>query len=127
LILGSYLVALCGAILIALSSSSLQIGIAFSIWVAGSVAGSVVGRVTMQECVPGNMRATTVALSITISAIFGIAAGPTVVPIIAGLLPDAGNALQPAIVVIGVVSVVPALLLIVRSASRVSAASAADS
>jgi hypothetical protein len=70
------------------------------------------------------MRATTVALSITISAIIGIATGPTLVPIIAGLLPDTGNALQPAIVV---VSVVPALLLIVRSASRVSAASATDS
>ncbi|EJJ29281.1 MFS transporter [Rhizobium sp. CF142] len=127
LILGSYLVALCGAILIGLSSSSLQMGIAFAIWVAGSVSGSVIGRVTMQERVPSNMRATTVALSITVSAIMGIAAGPTLVPGIAGLMPGAGNSLQFAIVVVGIVSVVPALLLIVRSASTVSVASAAES
>jgi len=127
LIVGSYLVALCGAILIGLSSSSLQIGIAFAIWVAGSVSGSVVGRVTMQEHVPSNMRATTVALSITITAVIGIAAGPTLVPIIAGLMPVAGKALQYAILVAGVVSVVPALLLIARSASTVSVASGAES
>ncbi|MBY3095221.1 MFS transporter [Rhizobium laguerreae] len=126
LIVGSYLVALCGAISIGLSSSSLQIGVAFSLWVVGSVSGSVVGRVTMQERVPNNMRATTVALSITISAIIGIAAGPTLVPVIAGLMHGADNELQFAIVVVGVISVMPALLLIIRSASTVSVAAAAE-
>lgn len=126
LIAGSYPVALCGAISIGLCSSSLQIGIAFSFWVAGSVSGSVVGRITMQERVPGNMRATTVALSITISAIVGIAAGPTLVPVIAGRMLGADNALQFAIVVVGVISVASALALIARSASTVSVASAAE-
>ncbi|WP_416066630.1 MFS transporter [Rhizobium sp. ZK1] len=126
LIAGSYLVALCAAISIGLSSSSLQIGIAFSFWVAGSVSGSVVGRITMQERVPSNMRATTVALSITISAIIGIAAGPTLVPVIAGRMHGTESALQFAIVVVGVISVVSALVLIVRSGSTVSVASAAE-
>jgi len=57
----------------------------------------------------------------------GIAAGPTLVPGIAELMPGPGNSLQFAIVVVGFVSVVPALLLIVRSASTVSMASAAES
>ncbi|TWB43113.1 MFS transporter [Nitrospirillum viridazoti] len=126
LILGSYGAALCGAVLIGLGSSSLQIGLAFAIWVAGSVSGSVVGRVTMQEHVPGNMRATTVALSITTTALIGIAVGPTLVPGIAGLMPGVGNALQYAMVAVGIVSVVPALLLIARPASTNSAASATE-
>ncbi|WP_252181109.1 MFS transporter [Azospirillum sp. B4] len=127
LILGSYGVALCGAVLIGLGSSSLQIGLAFAIWVAGSVSGSVVGRVTMQEHVPGNMRATTVALSITTTALIGIAVGPTLVPGVAGLMSGAGHALQYALVAVGVVSVVPALLLIAARSASPASASVAES
>ncbi len=37
----------------------------------------------MQESVPNEMRATTIALSLTVTALLGIGLGPTLVPLVA--------------------------------------------
>ena len=64
----------------------------------------------MQEGVPNEMRATTIALSLTVMALIGISLGPTLVPLVAehGFGPE--GALQPAM---GTVSLFAALLALV--------------
>ncbi|WP_338405668.1 MFS transporter [Sphingobium arseniciresistens] len=113
-ILGSYLVAVLGAVIIGLSKSGSHLALGFSIWVVGSVSGYVVGQVAMQELVPASMRATTVALSITITALIGIGLGPTLVPLIARQFSTAGNPMQVAMFIVALVAVAPAILLIAR-------------
>jgi MFS family permease len=114
LLLGCYLLALVGAMLILLAQTGPQAALAFAIWALGSVSGYVIGHVVMQEGVPNEMRATTVALSLAITALVGIGLGPTLVPLVAEQA--FGGALQPAMGAISLGAALLALVVIWRPA-----------
>ncbi|UIY32782.1 hypothetical protein LZK73_30895 (plasmid) [Neorhizobium galegae] len=80
------------------------------VWAFGSIGGYVIGHVVMQESVPSEMRATTIALSLTFIGLIGIGLGPTLVPLVALHGFGGEAALQPAM---GTVSLVAALLAFV--------------
>ena len=110
ILLGCYLLTIGGASAVFFAGTGEQVAWAFGIWALGSISGYVIGHVVMQEGVPNEMRATTIALSLTVTALIGISLGPTLVPLVAkvGFGPDAS--LQPAM---GIVSLFAALLALV--------------
>ena len=118
LLLGCYLLTLVGASLFLLAQTGQQTALAFAIWALGSVSGYVIGHVVMQESVPNEMRATTVALSLAVTALVGISLGPTLVPLVAkhGFGDDQG-ALQAAMGTISLGAALLALVVIWRPAS----------
>jgi MFS family permease len=66
-----------GAGLMLTNGSATVLLSALAIWVLGSVAGNTVGITVLQECVPNEMRATTVAFCNMCSALIGLALGPS--------------------------------------------------
>lgn len=109
-LLGCYALTLCGAVAFLVVDRSELVALAFAVWALGSISGYVVGHVVMQENVPNEMRATTIALSLTITALLGIGLGPTLVPLVARHGFGREAALQSAM---GVVSLLAALLAFV--------------
>ncbi|XKM43535.1 MFS transporter (plasmid) [Rhizobium ruizarguesonis] len=110
LLLGCYLLAIAGATMVFFAGTGQQAALAMGIWAFGSIGGYVVGQVVMQESVPSEMRATTIALSMTFIGLIGIGLGPTLVPLVALHGFGGEAALQPAM---GTVSLVAALLALV--------------
>jgi MFS family permease len=104
-----YMFAVAGALAVLLSGTAQTVGVAFGIWAFGSIGGYVIGHVVMQESVPNEMRATTIALSLAAMALIGMSFGPTLVPLVAEHAFGAG-ALQPAM---GTVALVAALMALV--------------
>jgi MFS family permease len=106
LLLACYTLTVAGAASIFFADTGQQAALAFAIWALGSIGGYVIGHVVMQENVPNEMRATTIALSLTVTALIGIGLGPTLVPLVAEHGFGGGEALQSAM---GTVSLVAAL------------------
>lgn len=107
LLLGCYTLTIAGAISTLLADTGQQAALAFAIWALGSIGGYVIGHVVMQENVPNEMRATTIALSLTVTALIGIGLGPTLVPLVTAHAFGGDGALQSAM---GAVSLVASLL-----------------
>lgn len=107
LLLGCYALTAAGAATLLLAGTGEQILLGLGIWALGSISGYVIGNVVMQEGVPSEMRATTIALSLTVTALIGMCLGPTLVPLVAQSGFGGGGALQFAI---GAVSLSAALL-----------------
>ncbi|MDG2530923.1 MFS transporter [Caulobacter endophyticus] len=112
LLLACYLLALVGAISTLAAQTGGQIALAFAVWALGSISGYVIGHVVMQESVPNEMRATTVALSLAVTALVGIGLGPTLVPLVAERVFSGEAALQSAMGVISLGAALVALLVI---------------
>ncbi|WP_245415196.1 MFS transporter [Hoeflea marina] len=110
LLLGCYLLTIAGATMVFFAGTGQQAALAMGIWAFGSIGGYVVGHVVMQESVPSEMRATTIALSLTFIGLIGIGLGPTLVPLVSLHGFGSEAALQPAM---GTVSLVAALLAFV--------------
>ncbi|MBP1852903.1 MFS transporter [Rhizobium halophytocola] len=104
LLMGCYSLAVVGAIVLYFAESGAQAAMALGIWAFGSIAGYVIGHVVMQEHVPSEMRATTIALSLTAIGLVGISLGPTLVPVVASALSGAETALQSAMALVGLFS-----------------------
>jgi MFS family permease len=83
LLLGCYSLTIAGAASTFFADTGHEAALAFGIWALGSIGGYVIGHVVMQESVPNEMRATTIALSLTVTALIGIGLGPTLVPLVA--------------------------------------------
>jgi MFS family permease len=107
LLLGCYTLTVIGGLAVFFAGTDLQAATALGVWVFGSTAGYVIGHIVMQESVPNEMRATTIALSMTTTALIGIAMGPTLVALVAEHALGGEKALQPAM---GTVSLCAALL-----------------
>ena len=100
LLLGCYGLTVIGATSVFFAGTGQQAAIALGIWAFGSIGAYVIGHVVMQETVPNEMRATTIALSVTFIGLIGIGSGPTLVPLVArGLSGD--SALQFAMATVG--------------------------
>lgn len=110
LLLGCYLMTIFGAMMVFFAGTGHQAALAMGIWAFGSIGGYVIGHVVMQESVPSEMRATTIALSLTFIGLIGIGLGPTLVPLVALHGFGGEAALQPAM---GTVSLVAAMLAFV--------------
>lgn len=89
-----------------------QAALALGVWAFGSIGGYVIGHVVMQESVPSEMRATTIALSLTFIGLIGIGLGPTLVPLVAEHGFGGGNALQPAMGSVGLFAALLAFVVI---------------
>lgn len=76
----------------------------------------MIGHVVMQEGVPNEMRATTIALSLTITALLGIGLGPTLVPLVAEQVFAGG--LQAAMGSVSLVAALLALIIVLPSIQR---------
>jgi MFS family permease len=107
LLLGCYSLTVIGALAVFFAGTEEQLVAALAVWVFGSISGYVIGHIVMQEWVPNEMRATTIALSMTTTALIGMALGPTLVAVVAEHAIGGEKALQPAM---GTVSVIAALL-----------------
>lgn len=111
LLLGCYTLTSIAAILIFFAATPTQLALAFAVWALGSISGYVIGHVVMQESVPNEMRATTIALSPTVTALVGIGLGPTLVPLVATRFPGSLS-LQTAMAVVALAASLAALLII---------------
>jgi hypothetical protein len=89
-----------------------QAALAFALWAFGSIGGYVIGHVVMQESVPNQMRATTIALSLTITALLGIGLGPSLVPLVAQHIYGGEGGLQPAMATVGLAAALVAFVVI---------------
>jgi MFS family permease len=112
LLLGCYALTVMGASAVFLAGTGEQVALAFAIWALGSIGGYVIGHVVMQEGVPNEMRATTIALSLTISALIGIGLGPTLVPLVAEHVLGGEGELQPAMGAVGLFAALLAFVVI---------------
>jgi MFS family permease len=112
LLLGCYPLTVLGALGILFAGTAQQVALGMAIWAFGSIAGYVIGHIVMQEWVPNEMRATTIALSVTSSALLGIGLGPTLVAMVAKHAFGAEAALQPAMGAVGLVAAFLALLVV---------------
>jgi MFS family permease len=112
LLLGCYALTIFGAVALFLADTPQIIGLVLAIWAFGSVGGYVIGHLVMQESVPNEMRATTIALSLTLTALIGIGLGPTLVPIVAEHVYRSESALQPAMATTALGAALVAFLLI---------------
>lgn len=83
LLLACYALTIAGAASVFFADTGQLAALAFGVWALGSIGGYVIGHVVMQENVPNEMRATTIALSLTATALIGIGLGPTLVPLVA--------------------------------------------
>lgn len=108
LLLGCYSLPVLGGLAVFFASTGLQAAIALAIWAFGSIAGYVIGHIVMQEWVPNEMRATTIAVSLTATGMIGIGLGPTFVALVA----EHALSLQPAMGAVGVVTALLALFVI---------------
>lgn len=111
LLAGCYSLTVTGATLVFFASTGQQAALALGIWAFGSISAYVIGHVVMQENVPSTMRATTIALSMTVIGLVGIGVGPTLVPFVAAGL-GGSNALQLAMGTVGLGAAFAALLVI---------------
>jgi len=102
-----YGLTLVGALLVFLANGAALLGLAYFIWAVGSIGAYLIGQVVLQESVPNEMRATTIALSLALTALIGMALGPTLVPLVAQHLAGEQGGLQQAL---GTVSLGSALL-----------------
>lgn len=119
LLLACYTLTLVGAVSFFFAGSAQQAALAFAVWALGSISGYVIGHVVMQEGVPNQMRATTIALSLTITALLGIGMGPTLVPLVAEHVFDgAAGALQAAMATVGLAAALLALLIVLPAIRR---------
>lgn len=107
-----YTLSLAGAVVVFFAATGGQIVFAFAVWALGSIGGYVVGHVVMQECVPNQMRAITVALSLAFTAFVGIGLGPTLVPLVAKHLFGYDGMLQAAMGAVSLCAVLLAFLVI---------------
>ncbi|MBH0237903.1 MFS transporter [Methylobrevis albus] len=112
LLLGCYALALMGAVAVFLAATPAFVGLAFAIWAFGSIGGYVIGHVVMQESVPADMRATTIALSLTATALVGIGLGPSLVPLVAQHVFGSEAALQPAMATVALAAALAACVII---------------
>lgn len=112
LLLGCYLLTVAGGLAILFAGSSRQFAWAFALWAFGSVSGYVIGHIVMQEWVPNEMRATTIAVSLTTTALIGIGLGPTLVALVAEHGFGGEAALQLAMGTVSVIAALLALLVI---------------
>lgn len=112
LLLGCYALTIMGASAVFLADTGEQVAGAFAIWALGSIGGYVIGHVVMQEGVPSEMRVTTIALSLTVTALIGISLGPTLVPLVAEHGFGSGKALQPAMGAVGLCAALLALAVV---------------
>lgn len=104
LLLGCYLLTVAGATTVFFAGTGHQAALALGIWAFGSIGGYVIGHVVMQESVPSEMRATTIALSLTFIGLIGIGLGPTLVPLVAKHGFGGEEALQPAMGTVGLLA-----------------------
>ncbi|MET0657906.1 MAG: MFS transporter [Steroidobacteraceae bacterium] len=112
LLLGCYTLTIAGAVAVFFAGTSQQAAIALSVWAFGSIAGYVIGHIVMQEWVPNEMRATTIAVSLAMSALIGIGLGPTIVALVAKHIFGGEGALQPAMGTVSLIAALLALLVI---------------
>ncbi len=112
MLLGCYLLTITGASMIFFAGTGQQAALALGVWAFGSIGGYVIGHVVMQESVPSEMRATTIALSLTFIGLIGIGLGPTLVPLVAEHGFGGGNALQPAMGSVGLFAALLAFVVI---------------
>jgi MFS family permease len=112
LLLGCYTLTIAGASGTFLAASAQQSALAFAIWALGSIGGYVIGHVVMQESVPNEMRATTIALSLTTTALLGIGLGPSLVPLVATQLFGGEGGLQPAMATVSLGAALLAFVVI---------------
>ncbi|MBN9015794.1 MAG: MFS transporter [Rhizobiales bacterium] len=117
LLLGSYTVTSAAAIATFFAATPAQLALAFAAWALGSISGYVIGHVVMQESVPNEMRATTIALSLTVTALVGIGLGPTLVPLLTTRFPGSLS-LQTAMAAVALAASLAALLIIVPPVRR---------
>jgi MFS family permease len=118
LLLGCYPLTLLGALCVLLAGTAQQAGMALAIWAFGSISGYVIGQIVMQEWVPNEMRATTIAVSITSTALVGVGLGPTLVALVAKHGFGGEHALKPAMGTVALVSASLALLVVWSPARR---------
>ena len=79
LLIGCYALTVVGSLAVWFAGSSGHATLALGVWIFGSISGYVIGHIVMQEWVPNEMRATTVAISMSATALIGITLGPTLV------------------------------------------------
>lgn len=101
---GCYALTVAGAVVLFFAQSGWQAALAFGIWAFGSIGAYVIGHVVMQEKVPSEMRATTIALSLTTIGLVGIGLGPTLVPLVAGRVLEGEATLQSSMALVGIVA-----------------------
>jgi MFS family permease len=112
LLLGCYTLTIAGASTTFFAATGQQAALAFAVWALGSIGGYVIGHVVMQESVPNEMRATTIALSLTITALLGIGLGPSLVPLVAQHVYGGEGGLQPAMATVGLAAALVAFVVI---------------
>ncbi|WFP61945.1 MFS transporter [Mesorhizobium sp. WSM4904] len=112
LLLGCYALTIAGASTSFFAATEQQIALAFAGWALGSIGGYVIGHVVMQESVPNEMRATTIALSLTVTALLGIGLGPSLVPLVAVHILGGEASLQPAMATVSLAAALLALVVI---------------
>lgn len=114
LMLPCYLICLSATLVFVFGDSGQMLALALGIWVFGSVSGYVIGHIVMQELVPNQMRATTIAVSGMCSALIGLGLGPTLVALTARYIYGSEAALAPAMTTVGIVAAMIALAMIWR-------------
>lgn len=113
LLLGCYTLTIAGASATFFATTGQHTALAFALWALGSISGYVIGHVVMQESVPNEMRATTIALSLTITALLGIGLGPSLVPLVAEhVFGGAAGSLQAAMATVGLGAALLAFVVI---------------
>ena len=112
LLLGCYTLTIAGASATFFAGTGQLAALAFAVWALGSISGYVIGHVVMQESVPNEMRATTIALSLTITALLGIGLGPSLVPLVAEHVFGGEGGLQPAMATVALVAALLAFAVI---------------
>ncbi|MBZ9936923.1 MFS transporter [Mesorhizobium sp. BR1-1-16] len=117
LFLGCYTLTSIAAVATFFAATPAQLALAFAAWALGSISGYVIGHVVMQESVPNGMRATTIALSLTITALVGIGLGPTLVPLVAAQIPG-GHAMQKAMAAVALGASLAAFVIILPPLRR---------
>ena len=112
----SYLLCGVGAACFFLPSVDANV-VGLTLWILGSVAGSVVGSAVLQEGVPNEMRATTLAIAGLGSVLVGLGLGPTLVVLVSQSLLYGPGSLRLGIAVICAVSSLAGLALLGGSAA----------
>ena len=112
LLLGCYTLTIAGATATFFATSGQQAALAFALWALGSIGGYVIGHVVMQESVPNEMRATTIAFSLTVTALLGIGLGPSLVPLVAEHVFDGTGSLQAAMATVSLAAALLAFVVI---------------
>jgi MFS family permease len=110
-LLGAYALCLVAALLLTTGTTFVLVA-ALALWVFGSVAGNIVGIAVLQESVPNEMRATTVALCNLCSALIGLSLGPSSVVLAARWLFDDAHALGAGIATVTLTAALAGLAMI---------------